>query len=254
MGLKTIGNLNCERRVFEQERGNFGGNWCLKSVPGSCTLFSEHHHSMTRWIMNDQQLQQLTFDLQNGSDRQRRAASYKLGNSKNPAAVNALINAYRDPDASVKQNVVNGLANIGTPDALEFLNSIGRADLTPSSPTYGTAVDLAKREHLGGKDKNTILNALKKEGLTPANAQKAYDSALKELEGSAEGRSMLAEKYRKQMNRGLLWAVAGTVITIVSYSSAASSPVGGTYYICWGAILFGVIDFIVGYISWRKYQ
>ena len=215
---------------------------------------SIHHHSMTRWIMNDQQIQQLVFDLQNGSDRQRRAASFKLGNSNNPAAVRALISAYRDPDGSVQQNVVTGLAKIGTPEALDFLNSIGKADLTPDAPAFGAALELVKREHLEGKDRNTILSMLKKEGLTPANAQKAYNDALNGLESSVEGRSMLAEKYRKQMNRGLLWAIAGTVITIVSYSSASSSPVGGTYYICWGAILFGVIDFIVGYISWQKYQ
>ncbi|MCK6585268.1 MAG: hypothetical protein L6Q49_19385 [Anaerolineales bacterium] len=134
------------------------------------------------------------------------------------------------------------------------MNSIGRAGLTPDTPTFISAVDLVRREHLAGKDRNTILNMLKKEGLALADAQKAYGSALNELENSLEGRSLLAEKYRKQMNRGLLWAVAGTVITILSYSSAASSPAGGTYYICWGAILFGIIDFLVGYISWRKYQ
>lgn len=204
--------------------------------------------------MDDMKVQQLVVDLQNGNDRQRRSASYKLGSSKNPAAVRPLINAYKDPDESVRQNVVAGLAKIGTPEALEFLDSIGRAGLTPDTPTFISAVDLVRREHLGGKDRNAILNMLKKEGLAPADAQKAYESALNELENSVEGRSMLAEKYRKQMNRGLLWAVAGTVITIFSYSSAASSPVGGTYYICWGAILFGIIDFLVGYISWRKYQ
>jgi hypothetical protein len=204
--------------------------------------------------MDDLQLQQLVIDLQNGTDRQRRAASFKLGNSKNPAAVRALINAYRDPDGSVQQNVVTGLAKIGTPEALDFLNSIGKADLTPDAPAFGAALELVKREHLEGKDRNTILNMLKKEGLTPPNAQKAYEEALRELEISPEGRSLLAEKYRKQMNRGLLWTIAGIVITVVSYSSAASSPVGGTYYICWGAVVFGIIDFIAGYIAWRKYQ
>jgi len=154
----------------------------------------------------------------------------------------------------VRQNVVNGLTNIGTPEALEFLNSIGRTEQTLNSPTYASGVDLVKREVLGGKDKNTILKMLKKEGLTPANAQKAYESALSELENSDTGPVMLAEKYRKQMNRGLIWAVAGTVITIDSYSVASSSPTGGTFYICWGAVLFGIIDFFVGYISWQKYR
>jgi hypothetical protein len=73
--------------------------------------------------MNEQELQKLISELQNGSDQQRRAASYKLGKSKNPAAVPALISAYNDSDGSVRQNVFDGLRSIGSKEALDFLAS-----------------------------------------------------------------------------------------------------------------------------------
>jgi hypothetical protein len=43
--------------------------------------------------------------------------------------------------------------------------------------------------------------------------------------------------------------VVGLIATIVSYVSASS---GGNYYLCWGAILFGLIQFIQGLIQFLK--
>ena len=43
--------------------------------------------------------------------------------------------------------------------------------------------------------------------------------------------------------------VVGLIVTIVSYSSAAA---GGNYYLCWGAIIFGLIQFIQGLIQFLK--
>lgn len=73
--------------------------------------------------MTNQELDKLISELQNGDDQQRRAASYKLGKSKNPEAVPALIHAFDDTDSSVQQNAINGLKNIGSKDAIAFLNS-----------------------------------------------------------------------------------------------------------------------------------
>ena len=73
--------------------------------------------------MKEQALQKLISDLQNGDVRQRRIASYKLGKSQNPAVVPALIQASNDADSSVRQNVFDGLHNIGSHEALNFLNS-----------------------------------------------------------------------------------------------------------------------------------
>jgi hypothetical protein len=46
---------------------------------------------------------------------------------------------------------------------------------------------------------------------------------------------------------GALWAIGGSIATFASYGSASG---GGKYFIFWGAILFGVIDFPVGFSGW----
>jgi len=50
---------------------------------------------------------------------------------------------------------------------------------------------------------------------------------------------------RKNMLYGGLWCVGGTVVTVGTYWVAASSG-GGTYFLTWGAILFGAIQFLKG--------
>ncbi len=56
------------------------------------------------------------------------------------------------------------------------------------------------------------------------------------------------DRFRRQMVRGLLWTMAGGLVTCGSYLFA--SNLGGTYYLCWGAIIFGLIDFIIGWVRW----
>jgi len=73
--------------------------------------------------LDNNQLQTLIRDLQFGSAQQRRAASYKLGKSNDPAVVPLLIHAYDDQDGSVRQNVIDGLRKIGSEEALHFLDA-----------------------------------------------------------------------------------------------------------------------------------
>ena len=73
--------------------------------------------------MDKDKLKRLIDQLENGNDRQRRAASYKLGKSNDEDAVPYLINAYNDKDRSVRQNAVTGLNNIASKEALDFLVS-----------------------------------------------------------------------------------------------------------------------------------
>jgi hypothetical protein len=56
------------------------------------------------------------------------------------------------------------------------------------------------------------------------------------------------EKYKKRMTRGLLWTIAGVVITCGTLAFADS--LGGRYVLFYGAIIFGFIDFVVGLIGW----
>ena len=43
---------------------------------------------------------------------------------------------------------------------------------------------------------------------------------------------------------GLLWLIGGIVVTAVSYS--AVSETGGTYFVFWGAVVFGGLQFLRG--------
>lgn len=51
---------------------------------------------------------------------------------------------------------------------------------------------------------------------------------------------------------GALWTIGGIVVSVVSYNLVANS--GGTYIVAWGAVIFGIYDFIRGLIGWLKYR
>jgi hypothetical protein len=89
--------------------------------------------------MKPEELQRLEENLKFGDDRERRVASYKLGRSNDPGAVPILIQAFSDPDSSVHQNVIDGLTNIRTKEALEFLirkqNELPAANAKPDKIT-----------------------------------------------------------------------------------------------------------------------
>jgi hypothetical protein len=82
---------------------------------------------------HDPNTQSLLNDLQNGSITKRRAAAYKLGKLKNPAAVPALIKAANNPDPTMRQNAINALRDIKSEEALEFLATVHFAP-TPKHP------------------------------------------------------------------------------------------------------------------------
>lgn len=88
-----------------------------------CAFLATNKSIVRRFILDDEELKKLISELQTGSPRQRRAAAYKLGVSKNPTIVPALIHAYDDVDNSVRQNVIDGLREIASMEAIYFLNS-----------------------------------------------------------------------------------------------------------------------------------
>ena len=61
----------------------------------------------------------------------------------------------------------------------------------------------------------------------------------------------MASQYKRHMLYGLLWVVGGTIVTVATMSAASE---GGYYFVFWGAILWGVIDFFRGLIGWSKYK
>ena len=105
-----------------------------------------------------------------------------------------------------------------------------------------TLYRLVATELANKKLPQVIVKKLTDQGVTPAVASKIVaetQQALNEARGN---------KYRKQMIRGLLWTVAGGTITCLTYVFA--SNLGGQYVLCWGAVIFGIIDFLVGLFGW----
>lgn len=59
-------------------------------------------------------------------------------------------------------------------------------------------------------------------------------------------RYTLSQRGLKHMSRGAIILIVGTLITLVTYNF----PIGNYYFIFYGAIIFGAIDFLIGLIQW----
>ncbi len=108
-----------------------------------------------------------------------------------------------------------------------------------------------------GKRPAQIAKELEKQGLSKENAAALVgqgQQALKAYQESPEGRQVMAAKYKRAMLSGVLWAIGGIVVTVISYNLARSGSFGGTYVIAWGAVLYGIYDLIRGLIGWLKYR
>jgi len=109
-----------------------------------------------------------------------------------------------------------------------------------------------------GKDKGKIAKELVRQGWRKESADQFVNSTearlkqyAEQYKNSPEGRQAMAGKYKRHMLYGILWAVGGTVVTVVTYSAARG---GGVYVVAWGAIIFGIIDFFRGLFGWLKYK
>jgi hypothetical protein len=51
----------------------------------------------------------------------------------------------------------------------------------------------------------------------------------------------------KNMLHGALWCIGGVIVTVGTYSAAGP---GDTYFIAWGAILFGSLQFLKGFFQY----
>jgi hypothetical protein len=101
-----------------------------------------------------------------------------------------------------------------------------------------------------------IVKALNKLGFTDDDALNFIGRVQKDIEQyreSPEAKRIMAEKYQKVMLSGVLWFFGGLLFTGITYGVASSNG-GGTYFITWGAMLFGAYDFIRGLFGWIKYS
>jgi len=111
------------------------------------------------------------------------------------------------------------------------------------------------RSLASGQSPQAVARRLIKRGMPPEPANRLVaeaSAAVNVFQKSPEGRRAMVKRYQGRMIRGLLWAVGGLLVTAITYSMASGR--GGTYYIFWGAVLFGAIDFFAGFLGWLRYQ
>lgn len=104
-----------------------------------------------------------------------------------------------------------------------------------------------------GKSSAEIVRGLMQQNWTKQKATKFVrdiDYTLKKE--SHQYRKLVARRYRTNMIAALIIAAVGTIITVVSYNTALTSS--GSYVICWGAIIFGIIYFFIGLVGWLRYR
>lgn len=77
------------------------------------------------------------------------------------------------------------------------------------------------------------------------------ETLYEEYKRTPEGRKMVASVHKRRMISGILWFAGGLTITLVTYALAEG---GGWYFIFFGAIIFGFIDFVRGLIGWLHNQ
>lgn len=87
------------------------------------------------------------------------------------------------------------------------------------------------------KSKHETKKILVEKGLREEDA----DVVIANLQ--AEAKQAKREAGSKNMLYGALWCIGGTVVTLVTYSSASE---GDSYIVAWGAIIFGAIQFLRG--------
>ena len=86
---------------------------------------------------------------------------------------------------------------------------------------------------------------------TAYSANQTSTSLSEEEQQQASYYPLLIEQAKKtanvEMAKGIGWAVLGLVITFVTYAMAED---GGTYFILWGLVIYGVYIFLRG-LFWR---
>jgi len=63
----------------------------------------------------------------------------------------------------------------------------------------------------------------------------------------AEAAKATRASASRNMVFGALWCIGGILVTAITYSAASSG--GGTYFVAWGAILFGGLQFLQGLVQ-----
>ena len=99
-----------------------------------------------------------------------------------------------------------------------------------------------------------VANAAKfTESVEPGKpAAKMRPAPDKTSDTSDPSNTSIADVYKHRMIRGLLWIVAGIGLSFVTYDIARYAR--GTGYVFIFAILFGIVDFVLGLRGWLQHR
>ncbi|SFP68872.1 hypothetical protein [Hymenobacter arizonensis] len=115
--------------------------------------------------------------------------------------------------------------------------------LQPQQSEQEQAVDqlfqLAAQQMQAGKSDAQIHFYLEEQGVT----KEVAETVVSELR--PEYQKVYREAARKDMLHGGLWLGGGLLVTGVTYSMASE---GGSYFMTWGAIIFGGFQFMKGLV------
>ncbi len=141
-------------------------------------------------------------------------------------------------------------------------------DLTQEMPAEELTADeqhaieelnqLVARDIAAGKPKEIIIQDLMALDWPEESARQLVDNVEQEVNRHNDEdyddivTSTFAKQGKRRMLTGALWAIGGTVVTLFTYGAASNG--GGSYVVAWGAILFGIIDFIRGFADYVKYK
>ena len=69
---------------------------------------------------------------------------------------------------------------------------------------------------------------------------------------SDDDRVIVAAMFKRRMIRGLMWMLGGIAISMASLSLSRLN--GGGSFMFFGAMLFGMIDFLAGLVGWWRHR
>lgn len=114
-----------------------------------------------------------------------------------------------------------------------------------SSKTNQQLADIAARMMVGEKKSaEDTMQELVKQGANTETAAFIISEVNRQLGDDAKTAA------KKDMLYGTLWCIGGSIVTAVTYSAASSR--GGTYFVFWGAIVFGGFQFLKGLYNYAR--
>ena len=114
--------------------------------------------------------------------------------------------------------------------------------------------DYVAQQLAKGQKRDKVVKELIEQGWAQETAKDFVVDLEVQLEAykrSPEGREVMASKHKRHMLHGLLWLVGGLAVTLATYHAAGP---GGVFFVAWGAVLFGAIDVLRGFIGWLKWR